>query len=301
MEVQKDPVFEQEVKKLTRRITGEFFYALGGKQDGWVNNLFGPLVALPMRKFARVAARFENDVVKYDPRVAATNALPGLAMQVSATGIENIPLEGPVLITSNHPGALDSMALVSSIPRPDIVAYASDSPFLCAMEGIRKHVIFVDFKPIGGMNALHEGIAQLQAGRAVLIFAHGFVEPDPGFMPGARETIGEWSRSLEVMLRKEPKTRLVIATVSHSLLPRFVHSPLTKLRRSPMKRQLLGEFLQVMNQMLNPQKLQVRPRITYSKPLKIKDLGGENLMPAIVEKAREQLERHVSSISDILD
>lgn len=289
-----DPRFEEQVRVLARRITGEIFLALGWKREGFPSKLFAPLFRLPTRRFARIAARFENDVVAYNPMVAAANAIPQLAMQVSATGIENIPLEGPVLIASNHPGGLDSIALVSSIPRSDITALVSDVPFLHAMEGIRNHVIFVDFETIGGMMALREAIARLQNNRTIMLFAHGIVEPDPGFMPGARRSIEEWSPSIEVMLRKVPETRLVIATVSNSLLPRFVHHPLTLLRKVPVRRQLVGEFLQVIMQMLSPKKLQVRPRITFSKPLKVSDLGTGKYMPLIITKAQEQLDLHLS-------
>ena len=288
-----DPKFEEQVKVLARRITQEIFFALGLKKEGLASKLLGPLFSLPTRRFARVATRFENDVVAYDPRVAATNALPKLALQPTAVGVGNIPREGPVLIVSNHPGALDSMALVSSIPRPDIAALVSDVPFLHAMEGIRKHVIFVDFETIGSMVALREAILHLQNKGAILLFAHGIVEPDPGFMPGARRSIEEWSSSIEVMLRKVPETRLVIATISNSLLPHFIHHPLTLLRRDPARRQLLGEFLQVIRQMLSPEKLQVRPRITFSKPLKVSDLGYGRYMPEIIERAQKQMDRHL--------
>jgi len=289
-----DTRFEEQVKVLTRRITGEIFLALGWQRDGFASNLFGPLFRMPTRRFARIAARFENDVVAFDPRVAATHALPKLALQPDPVGIENIPREGPALIVSNHPGALDSIALVSSIPRPDITALVSDIPFLNAMPGIRKHVIFVDFKAIGGMEALREAIAHLQEGGSILLFAHGEVEPDPGFMPGARESIEEWSRSIEVMLRKVPETRLIIATVSDALLPRFINDPLARLRRDPAKRQKLGEFMQVIMQMLSAEKLRVHPRITFSKPLKVSDLGSGKYLPAIIARAQKQLDEHLS-------
>jgi hypothetical protein len=289
-----DPKFEEQVKVLTQKITGEIFYALGGKKDGFASKLFGPLFRSPTSKFARIAAHFENDVVEFNPRVAATNALPRLAMKATANGIENIPLGGPVLIVSNHPGGLDSIALVSSIPRPDITALVSDIPFLNAMPGIRKHVIFVDFKAIGGMEALREAIAHLQKGGAILLFAHGEVEPDPGFMPGARKSIEEWSKSIEVMLRKVPETKLVISTVSDALLPRFIDHPVTKLRRDPAKSQKLGEVMQVLMQMLSPEKLQVHPRITFSRPMSVADLRTESYLPVIIERAQKQMDLHVS-------
>jgi hypothetical protein len=215
-------------------------------------------------------------------------------MQATANGIENIPIEGPVLIVSNHPGGLDSIALVSSIPRPDITALVSDIPFLNAMPGIRKYVIFVDFKTIGGMEALREAIAHLQKGGAILLFAHGEVEPDPGFMPGAWESIEEWSRSIEVMLRKVPETKLVISTVSDALLPRFIHHPLTKLRRDPAKSQKLGEVLQVVRQMLSPEKLKVHPRITFSRPMSVDEFGAGRYMPEIIDRAQKQMDRHLT-------
>ncbi len=96
------------------------------------------------------------------------------------------------------------------------------------------------------------------------------------------------------MLRKVPETRLVIATVSDALLPRFIHHPFTLLRRAPAKRQLLGEFLQVIKQMLSPEKLQVRPRITFSKPLKVSDLGSGRYIPLIIKMAQDQLDQHLS-------
>jgi hypothetical protein len=297
--IPEDTKFEEQVKVLTQKITGEIFYALGGKKDGFASKLFGPIFRSPTSKFARIAARFENDVLAYNPRVAATNALPKLAMQTTANGIENIPLEGPVLIASNHPGGLDSIALVSSIPRPDITALVSDIPFLNAMPGIRKHVIFVDFKTIGGMEALREAIAHLKGGGAILLFAHGEVEPDPGFMLGARESIEEWSRSIEVMLRKVPETKLIISTVSDALLPRFIHHPLTKLRRDPAKSQKLGEVLQVIMQMLSPEKLRVHPRIVFSKSLSVDDLGTGMYMPEIIDRAQKQLDQHLSTKSHI--
>jgi len=288
-----DLKFEEQVRVLTQTITGEIFYALGGKKDGFASRLFGPVFRSPTSKFARIAARFENDVVEFNPRVAANHALPKLAMRATANGIENIPTKGPVLIVSNHPGGLDSIALVSSIPRPDITALVSDIPFLNAMPGIRKHVIFVDFKAIGGMEALREAIAHLKNGGAILLFAHGEVEPDPGFMPGARGSIEEWSRSIEVMLRKVPETKLVIATVSHALLPRFIYHPLTRLRRDRAKSQKLGEVLQVIRQMLSPEKLQVHPRITFSKPLMVSDLGQGEYLPEIIARAQRQLDEHL--------
>jgi hypothetical protein len=290
---QKDPAFENQVKILASRITEEIFIALGWKRSGFASKVFAPLFRLPTRRFARVAARFENDVVNKGPRQAAVNALPQFAMQATADGIENIPRTGPVLIVSNHPGGLDSLALVSSIPRPEITALVSDIPFLNSMEGIRKHVIFVDFKAIGGMTALREAVSHLKNGGTILLFAHGDIEPEPAVMTGARRSIEEWSPSIEVMLRKVPETQLIIATISNVLLARFVNHPLTRVRKDPTKRQKLGEFLQIIMQMLSPRNLQVHAQITFSLQYSVEELGPGRYMPVVISKAQQQLDQHL--------
>ncbi len=277
---------------LSKRITEEIFIALGGKRNGPMNRIFGFLFRLPTRRFARIAARFENDVTELGPMIGARNALPKFAMQVDSRGQENIPTKGPVLIVSNHPGGLDSLALVSQIPRKDIAALVSDIPFLHALNGIQKHVIYVNFKAIGGMAALRTAIKHLRNAGAILLFAHGEVEPDPETMSGASETISDWSQSIEVMLRKVPETVLVIATISNVLLSRFVNSPITRLRRQPTRKQKLSEFTQVIQQMLSPDRLQVHPHVSFSPPMK-PDGAIKKQLPSIIQRARDQLKEHL--------
>lgn len=288
-----DKRFEHQVSGLSKRITEEIFIALGCKRNGLMNRIFGFLFRLPTQRFARIAAQFENDVIDVGPMVGARNALPKFAMQVDTRGQENIPTKGPVLIVSNHPGGLDSLALVSQIPRKDITALVSDIPFLHALSGIQKHVIYVNFKAIGGMAALRTAIEHLRNAGAILLFAHGEVEPDPETMSGASETIPDWSQSIEVMLRKVPETALVIATISNVLLSRFVNSPITRLRRQPTRKQKLAEFTQVILQMLSPDRLQVHPHISFSHPMKL-DGGIKKQMPSITQRAQEQLNEHLN-------
>jgi hypothetical protein len=99
------------------------------------------------------------------------------------------------------------------------------------------------------------------------------VELDPGFMPGAEDSQVNWSNSIEIMLRKVPETLLQIAIVSGILLPKFINSPLTRLRCTLPARQKLGEFLQVIQQMVFPKTMAVNPRVSFSDPVHITDLG----------------------------
>ena len=130
-------------------------------------------------------------------------------------------------------------------------------------------------------------------GGALLIFANGEVEPDPAFMPGARQALRGWSPSLEIMLRKVPQTRLQVAIASNVLLPAFVNSPLVRIRRLPHTRQKLAEFIQVIQQMLFPHSLAVNVHLSFAAPVPAGDLLCGPVMPAIQQIAERLLEEHL--------
>ena len=97
-----------------------------------------------------------------------------------------------------------------------------------------------------------------------MIFAHGEVEPDPEFMPGSMESITNWSPSIEIMLRKVPQTRVVLAITSGVFLANFIHHPLTRIRHKPAARQKLAEFLQVMHQLTVKTSEKAKVHISFS-------------------------------------
>jgi hypothetical protein len=174
----------------------------------------------------------------------------------------------------------------------------SDVPFMHALPAASACFVPVSMDPIERMGALRASIRHLQSGGALLIFAHGDVEPDPAFMPGAEQELGNWSPSIEVMLRKVPQTRLQIAIASGVLLPRFVHSPITRLRREPAARQKLAEFLQISQQMLAPQSVRAPVTVSLGLPISTESLraeaGAGRWMPVIVRLARAQLREHLT-------
>lgn len=215
-------------------------------------------------------------------------------MEIEAWGNERIPKEGPVLIVSNHPGAYDSLGIMASIPRQDLSIVLSDVPFIRALSAASKHFIFIPEDTTGRMAALRASIRHLQSGGALLIFAHGQVEPDPAFMDGVEESLEDWSRSIEIMLRKVPEAWLQLCMISHVLLPGFINNPITRIRRQPFNRQKLGEVLQVVVQMMLPNWINVYPKITFGKPIGPGVLPREQMMPVIIQRARDLLCTHLS-------
>src|SRR5512139_1961735 len=197
---------------LTRFIIDEIIIALKQPPHGLARRVIGPLLMLPARRFAVLMAEVDRRVA-LNGIVAATQwLLTQIVTGIDARGAEYIPPSGPVLIASNHPGAYDIIALLSSIGRDDIKIIASGVPFTRSLIATSPHLIYVNPADLGApdrMVAIRSSIRHLQAGGALLIYPTGIVDPDPDIAPGLAESIGTWSGSLEVCLRHAPQTRVV--------------------------------------------------------------------------------------------
>jgi hypothetical protein len=288
------PSYPEQVAVLRTRITDEIFFALGMKRQGLLQRMLGRLVWKPADRFGHIAANFENEVRRAGLGAGACRVMQDFGLSVNACGIEQIPPRGPLLILANHPGAYDSVVITSCIPRPDLKLVVSDVPFTRALETASPYFIYVSTDTVERMSALRQAVEHLKQGGAILLFASGEVEPDPAFMPGAAATIQTWSRSIEIMLRKAPETRLQIAIASGVLLPRFVYHPITRIRKMPYHQQKLGELLQILQQLLFPRSVApIRVRVSFSRPVLAADLAGEELMPSVIQHAREKLAEHL--------
>jgi 1-acyl-sn-glycerol-3-phosphate acyltransferase len=296
--VEESAAAEQKSALIFReKIIDEIFYALGLSQRGLTRRLLGPLFRLPANRLSRIAASADNEARSSGITGSARLILPYLSLQTTARGAENIPLDGPLLVASNHPGAYDSVAILSRIPRKDMRVFISDVGFTRAFAFAGRHFIYTPANEDGRISALRTAIDHLKGGGSLLIFAHGDVEPDPELDPGAGEAIEDWSRSLEIMLRRVPETRLVVTIASGVLMPKFRRNPIVKIRKSAARRQKLAEVLQISQQMIFPRSLQTKAHISFARPAKGKDLGDAELMPAVRQIARRLLEDHLASLA----
>jgi hypothetical protein len=285
---------EPHVIAIRNRIIDEVFFALGlGRSSGWRRAL-GPLFYLPANHLSRIGAILEEEAPRSGLSGASQRALPELSLNVTTHGVERVPREGPVLIVCNHPGAYDSVVVTASIPRRDLKLVVSDVGFTHALQACSHDFIFVSTDPTERMGALRECITHLRHGGALLIFANGEVEPDPAIMPGAEKTIAGWSPSIEIMLRKAPDCWLQLVIASGMLLPKFVHSPLTRIRRMPFHRQKMGELLQILQQMVFPHSIQLHPRASFAQPVCARELPPDGIMEDVIRRARQLLEEHVA-------
>jgi len=274
-------------------ITGEIFFALGASRTGWARRTFGWLFRKPTGHFGRIIAKMEAAIALEGLPGGARAVLSDFALTSTADGQQHFTREGPALVVSNHVGAYDSLAIAAHIPRRDLTFMVSDVPFLRSLPEARQHYIFVPTDTPGRMAALRAGIEHLTRGGALLVYAHGEVEPDPALLPGAHQAIADWSPSIEILLRKAPQTRLQLVIASGMLLPRYLNHPLTRLRKQPFHRQKLAETLQILSQMVNPGREPVTMRVSFARPLTIADLPEGRLMPGIIAAARQLLAAHM--------
>jgi len=279
------------------KILDEIFYALGVSKTGVWRRLLVPFFRPPAGRFGRLMARADQEVGFSGLSGGCRAILTDLSLNVSARGVDNIPLEGPLLVVSNHPGAYDSIAIMSCIRRNDLKVIISDVAFTRALSNAGRYFIYVASDGGGGADALWASINHLKRGGSLLVFAHGDVEPDPELGPDARESIQDWSRSMEVMLRKVPETTLQVTISSGVLMSRFTRSPIVKIRKTEVKRQKLAEVLQVCQQMVFPRSIRTNVHVSFAKPVKGKDFAGQDLMPAVIKIARRLLEEHMASLN----
>ncbi len=294
-------VSREQVTAVRERITDEIFAAWGMSKRGLLRRLFGWLFYLPTSRFAGMFACADEAAAEGGLGAGCRVVINHLAVNVQASGVENLQGDGPLMIVSNHPGAYDSAAIGSQVTRTDFSIIAGDVPLYYALVNIRPHLIFVPTSTdtSGRMLTLRKAIDHLKSGGSLLQFGGGTIEPDPAVQPGASEWLSRWSPSVEIMLRKAPETRLVLAVASGVLMKRFFQHPLSRLRRQPVARRRAAEFMQVMAQLAARRPIQAEMQLRFAPPVSVAELtrqaNGGRLMPVLIEHERRLLAKHAAA------
>jgi hypothetical protein len=278
-------------------ITDEIFFALGLNRRGFLRRSLGWIFALPARRFAYFMTSVDTAMAKGGSPAGCRVMMNMLQVQIDTRGVENIPVDGPVMILANHPGAYDSMAIGSLVPRTDLKAIVSATRLYDSLPNLRPNVFFVGKDAGENMQTLREAIDYLRGGGLVLQFGSGKIEPDPATDPVGDEIFERWSPSVEIMLRKVPGLRVVPTISSGVLLPRFRNHPFVKLRKGAIDRRRLAEFMQIIQQLMLPKSVKAQAQISFGKPFGLEELeavnGARRLMPAVIERVKAQLAEHL--------
>lgn len=276
-----------ELDALTRINIDDIFDALGLARLRRGRQLLSALFWLPARRFARQVAHYDAMVADRGLPIAAEWILKLYIRELQVAGCEHLPASGPLLVLANHPGMTDTAALFVALGRPDLRPVALERPFLKVLPNTSQHLIYVPEDPRARMPVVRAIVAQLRAGRAVLTFPAGEIEPDPAVLPGALESLAHWSDSATLFARAVPQTRIVPAIVSGVLHPAPQRHPLPRLRKTRQDREKTAAMLQV----LLPMYQGVTVRVAFGESLLAGDLlaahpDSASLNQAVIEAAR---------------
>jgi hypothetical protein len=282
----------------TRALLGvniaDMLAALGWQSRPVLRALTASLVRRPALRLAREMTRFDDEVARIGIRAAAGALLEQFVQSLDILGIPHIPLHGPVLLLSNHPGMTDTLVLLSSIPRDDLLVLAAERPFLTALPAAARSLVLLPDRQERRFAVMRRAVDHLRAGGALLTFPAGEIEPDPRVLPGAVEALARWSASSVSLLRLAPDSMVVPVIVSGVLEPRAQRFPLVKLRRQRADRERLAAMLQVLVHELFPSAWRTRVTLEALPAVSARDLlaRGEGANAALIARVAERLPLH---------
>lgn len=289
------------IEALRAHLSDEIVKAVGLGGVNWSRKPVDWMFRVPTRRFAQVGARFDYWVRNLGFAEAARRILPTFAAGYRVHGAEHIPADGPLLVTSNHPGAYDALVIAASVGRNDIKIVTANIPFLENLPSASRHMLFASLDTHQRMGVLRSAIRHLRAGGSLLIFPSGHIDPDPAIHPGGADALRDWSPSVELMLRRVPDAQVLVTIVSGVLARACTHNPLTRIRKRPRDRQRIAEFIQVIQQMVLERSYKLVPDISFAEPVTLTDLrhavGLPGAMDALVDNAQRLLARHTAQAS----
>ncbi len=116
---------------------------------------------------------------------------------------------GPVLVIANHPGVVDSLALMWALETrlglTDFLVVANERDFFNAMPRIRERIIPVPSDASNRAAVFARMEAALAAGISVVLYPSGDITNDPGLAPDIYaydDLLGAWSPSVGLLIAR---------------------------------------------------------------------------------------------------
>jgi hypothetical protein len=285
------------VEELSETLIFEVVRALNLPQSPFVKRCVRFVFGRVARKTATAALDLDNAVAEGGVHGGALWLLPRFVKSHEARGVENIPATGPLVIASNHPASIDSVAISAYIKRRDCKIIIGDIAFFENLPHAHEAAIFApDGNNLTGrMQVVRESIRHLKNGGALLIFPYGGIEPDPDFMPNPDEDFHLWSRSLEIFLKRVPELEILVTIASGVISKSSFHHPITWLRRERADKQRLAFMYQLARQIVSGKELYgLVPKITFGEI--IKGDNHDDVLAEVEGAARRTLDKHMSWI-----
>ncbi len=294
---------DAEMTALSKSLVVELAGSIGLRNSRLANQVIWPIFRPVTDRLARVGLTFDRNASQFGFSKAMGLALEDFTSSVTARGTRGFPLQGPLLVVSNHPGTYDSLVISSQLRRDDLCIITGDIPFLRNLPRVYEHFFCISDESNGRVVATRKAIRHLKNGGAVLVYGYGHIEPDPAVYDNAADHIVAWSPSIELFLKTVPETNLLLSIVSHVVSQKWRDSILYQLRKEPLDRRRLVEFGQVISQLLFPHKLMLSPYISFAYPVKAEELhrqgGSERILPLIIRRAKTLMSQHMGWAKNI--
>ena len=235
-------------------------------------NRFGKV---PAKRFAAIMQRFDQMVGEKSIWEAARDVLEEFTDSWDAKGLKGVPASGPLLVVANHPGSADSVAAMAAIERTDQSMIVIERPMLVAMPNFSQYMIYVDEENPARFGLMRSVIQRLNDGKSVIMFPRGNLEPDPGLVTGAVESIDHWSDSIGLFLSKVPDTIVQPLLISNVIVPKAWQSLIALRAKSIKNRQQIAMILQVAMQRVFPKGgWKIPIKVTAPESVSARDLSG---------------------------
>lgn len=298
MIIDPDSTTTPNVNVIIEALFSQLMSVMGLKHPNWVTRLIFPILSTPVKRMSSMLVELDQNIAQKDFNQAINRFMNYFVTNLDLRGTENIPDNGPLVLMCNHPAAYDVVILAACMHRDDVKIIASDIALIQMLPNIASHVIPVPYHIPSRLQTVRAAIRHLDHGGALLIFPRGNVEPDPAVSPGAEQSLAGWSTSIELFLRKVPETVSIVAIASGILSKKWFRNPLIRLWKKYEQRQKVAEIFQIATQLLRGDKPASTPLISFSAPLTVNDLGGEEapegrLLSSLTERARRLLVDHI--------
>ena len=280
--------YRKSEQALIRINIDDMLISLGWQNHSFARSLLGPIFRYPARQFARQVLDYDRGVRDLGLAGGARRLLAAYVKGFEVHGAENLPPSGPLLILSNHPGMVDTVALFAALPRPDLRVLAAERPFLATLPATRPYLFFVP-ENNGRSEVIRQTARYLRAGGAVLTFPGGHIDPDPRVMPGAAAALENWSPSTGIFVHLAPDLQVLPVIVSGVIAAPSLRHPLTKLRRQSSDRQRLAATLQILAKVFLPNFWPVHVQVDILPPIPGRELMADPDPQAITRAAIERI------------
>jgi hypothetical protein len=247
-----------------------------------LRNMLETAMRIPARRITQTILEYDASVHHSNLHDASDWFLKAFNTQVHALYVERIPRAGPVLFVSNHPGMTDAMAIFATMPRYDVKAVAKINPILSVLQGIKRHIIFVESNLSARITTFRAIRHQLNAGGAVLLYPAGEIEPDPALHQNGADTLAHWSTSLALFVKHVPQLQIIPVTVGGVISQTALSNPLVKVYTTQARREWVAATLMV----IVPAYRNVCVTVRYGTPV---TAAATDVMDAVIGQMRDMM------------